>query len=110
MMLACGGVPGVIPTGMADEVEAARASLEQAWDNGPVPPSFTFAAARCRTDGGLLILFDQRGFGSDGLAMAMQGPGAMPEAWAGGFAPVDPATDPEIASFFKESPEIACRP
>ena len=71
--------------------------------------SFTFAGLRCRADGGLLVLFHQRGLGRNGLAVAMQGPGALPEAWAGGFAPVDPATDPEVVHFFSESPEASCR-
>jgi hypothetical protein len=52
---------------------------------------------------------DQRGFGSDGLAMAMQGPDAMPEFWSGGFAPVDRVMDPEIVHFFSEAPEVPCR-
>lgn len=106
---ACSGVSGVVPPGLDGEVAAARQSLESHWDNGPLPPTFTFVAVRCRADGGLLVLFDQRGFGSDGLAIAMQGPDALPEHRSGGFAPVDPATDPEIAHFFNEAPEVPCR-
>lgn len=105
----CVGVdPGSVPAGFADEVEAARRSLETHWD-GPPPMSFTFAALRCRADGGLLVLFHQQGLGRNGLAFAMQGPGAFPASWAGGFAPVDPATHPEIVHFFAESPESPCR-
>jgi len=91
-------------------VEAARRSLELHWDATPASPSFAFVAIRCRTDGGLLVLFDQRSLTGDGLAMAMRGPGVSGDnAWAGGFAPIDPATDPEIAHFFDEAPEVACR-
>ena len=106
---ACGGTsPSSALTGFEDEVAAARRSLESNWD-GPMPASFTYADLRCRADGGLLVLFHQRGVGPDGLAVAMQGPGALADAWAGGFAPVDPATDPEIAHFFSEAPEVSCR-
>lgn len=109
LVAACVGVaPGSVPAGFADEVDAARRSLETNWD-GPPPMTFTFAGLRCRADGGLLVLFHQQGFGRNGLAFAMQGPGALPAAWAGGFAPVDPATDPEIVHFFAESPEVSCR-
>ena len=88
---------------------SARRSLGFQWDATPAAPTFAFVAIRCRADGGLLVLFDQRGFAADGLAMAMRGPGAGgDDAWAGGFAPVDPATDPEIEHFFGEAPEVAC--
>ena len=104
----CAGPADVrIPVGFADEVAAARRSLESNWD-GPMPASFSFFERRCRADGGLLLLFRQHGFGADGLAVAMQGPGALPESWAGGFAPIDPATDPEIEHFFSEASEVAC--
>lgn len=106
---ACSGVSGVVPPGLEDEVAAAGRSLESHWDNGPIAPTFTFVAVRCRADGGLLVLFNQRGLGSDGLAMAMQGPDALPEHWSGGFAPVDPVNDPEIEHFFSDAPEVPCR-
>lgn len=109
VLAACVGMtPGSVPAGFADEVDAARRSLEANWD-GPPPMTFTFVSVRCRADGGLLVLFQQQGLGREGLAVAMQGPGALPDAWAGGFAPVDPATDPEIVHFFSEASEVACR-
>ena len=107
---ACQGAGPTVPAGFEGDVASARRSLELHWDSTPAAPSFVFEAVRCRADGGLLILFDQRGFAADGQAMAMRGPGVGgDDAWAGGFAPVDPATDPEIKHFFSEQPEIACR-
>jgi hypothetical protein len=106
---ACQGAGQTVPVGFEADVASARRSLELHWDSTPAAPSFVFEAVRCRADGGLLVLFDQRGFAADGLAMAMRGPGVSgDDAWAGGFAPVDPATDPEIAHFFGEAPEVAC--
>ena len=98
-----------VPGADGDIVMAGRASLLQEWD-GPLPVEFVFRAQRCRDDGGVVLLFDQRGpLGSAGTAMAMSGdPRAEPRAWAGGFAPVDPVTDPEIRAFFAESPEVPC--
>lgn len=107
---ACQGGDRSIPAGFEADVASARRSLELHWDSTPASPAFVFVAVRCRADGGLLVLFDQRGLTGDGLAVAMRGPGAGGDwAWAGGFAPVDPATDPEIAGFFGASPEVACR-
>ena len=98
-----------IPPHLRTSVSAARASLDREWeDRGP--RTFRYLHARCREDGGLLLLFDQHGpFGSDGIAIAMSGnPAWATGAWAGGFAPINPATDPEIAGFFASSPEVAC--
>lgn len=102
--------PMRVPARFEADVASARRSLELHWDATPAAPTFSFVAVRFRADGGLLVLFDQRGFAADGLAVAMRGPGAGGDnAWAGGFAPIDPATDPEIAHFFGEHREVACR-
>jgi hypothetical protein len=104
----CAGSLGVIPSGLQDEVESARRSLKENWER-PVPVSFAFVAARCRADGGLLLTFEQRGvIGSEGLAIAMRGPTGAVDDWGGGFAPIDPRTDPEILAFFSLAPEVAC--
>lgn len=110
VVVACQGGDRSIPAGFEADVASARRSLELHWDSTPASPSFVFVAVRCRADGGLLVLFDQRGIAGDGVAVAMRGPGTGGDgAWAGGFAPVDPATDAEIVHFFGESPEVACR-
>jgi hypothetical protein len=90
-------------------VQAGRTSLLEHWD-GPLPIDFQFRSMRCREDGGVVVLYDQRGpLGTEGIAMALSGdPRAEPGAWAGGFAPIAPATDPEIRAFFAESPEVPC--
>jgi hypothetical protein len=98
----------VVPSGLQDEVDSARRSLEVLWD-GPPPVSFAYVGARCRADGGVLLTFEQRGvIGSEGLAIAMRGPAAAVDDWGGGFAPIDPRTDPEILAFFSLAPEVAC--
>jgi len=105
----CGGsLAGIVPLGFEERIELARQSLVGNWDNGPIPPTFTFRQLRCRADGGLLVLFQQQGFGDDGTAFAMQGGGALANAWAGGFAPIDPVNDREIVAFFREKPEAVC--
>ena len=103
------GPDAALPTGVAPFVDAARQSLVSAWD-GLGSPGFRFLAARCADDGGLVLLFEQTGmFGIDGVAVAMSGrPQAIDGGWAGGFAPIDPATDPEIAFFFAERREVPC--
>lgn len=97
------------PASLADYVEGARASLQQHWE-GSNHPSFAFTSARCRSDGGVVLLFEQRaGDGAVGTAFALSSrPSGDPDAWAGGFAPVNPETDPEITAFFGEGMEVSC--
>lgn len=94
---------------MADCIDAARLSLEVHFEASD-RPTFSFQSARCRADGGVVLLFKQRGRDSaDGTAFALSGrPSSDPGAWAGGFAPVDPASDPEIMAFFRDGMEMAC--
>lgn len=108
--IACSNAPGVaVPPGLAPFVDAARRSLERESDGLPFR-SFRFLAARCSDDGGLVLLFEQTSpFGSDGMAFALSGsPRADAGGWAGGFAPIDPVTDPEIRFFFAERREVPC--
>jgi hypothetical protein len=101
-----------IPDGTWPYVDAARVSLEQNQDR-LFHSQFVFHEVRCRPDGGVVVIFDQRGFfGSDGLAFAMSGtPSSDPGRWAGGYAPVDPDTDQEIRAFLgtHEVPLSDCR-
>jgi hypothetical protein len=104
----CGGQPDLapIPLGFEDRVESARDSVG---DNaeGLVRPWFAFVDARCRADGGVVIIFREQGPFSDGqFAYAMQGGGAV--AWGGGIGIDDPATDDEIVRFFAAAPEVGC--
>lgn len=104
---ACEGMPA--PSSVAGYLGAARLSLEQHFD-GPGRPNFSFRSARCRADGGVVLLFEQlRGDGAQGIAFALSDrPSRDPGAWAGGFAPVDPAFDPEITAFFRDGMEVSC--
>jgi hypothetical protein len=83
--------------------------LEREADGYPLR-SFHFVAARCTDDGGLILLFEQTNpFGTDGLAFALSGsPQAGEMGWAGGFAPIDPATNTEISYFLAERREVPC--
>ena len=87
----CEGMPA--PASVADYIDAARLSLEQHFE-GSGRPIFSFQSARCRADGGVVLLFEQRGSdGANGTAFALSGrPSGDAGAWAGGFAPVDPAS------------------
>lgn len=110
-LVACAG-DAPIPDAYSAKVQGARASLEQHWDGLP-QPIFRFVAIRCRVDGGILVVFEERGGRHSGAsAFAMQGPGAQdgPWAWAGGFGIRDIDADSEIRFFFSESPEAPCPP
>lgn len=101
-----------VPAAYRAKVDGARASLEGNWDGLPVP-IFRFASITCRADGGILVVFEERGGRHSGaFAFAMQGPGAGdgPGAWAGGYGVTDLATEVEIRFFFDESPEAPCPP
>ena len=59
---------------------------------------------------GIVILFRQVGGPTPGEpAFAMQGPGAVADAWAGGYGDMA-AIDDEIEFNFGDVPEIACLP
>lgn len=107
VLAACGGGSGVVPPGLADRVAGARSSLQDNWEGWLFKPAFDFVGARCRADGGLLLLYALRGMGASGFGFAVQGPGAPGDAWSGGFTQ-DISTDSEIAFFFAESREIPC--
>ena len=107
------GADAVPPDSVAPYVEGARASLTM-HQEGLIPSRFWFRLARCRADGGMVVVFEEVGLGgSEGLAMAMGARGVVPrgqpDAWGGGgFGLIDPRTDPEIAHFFAEIPEVPC--
>jgi hypothetical protein len=95
--------PALVPM-----VDSARNSLASNQDG--LDSTFVFRRIRCRDDGGVLLLFDQVGpFGNEGTAFASSaGPDWGVFTWAGGLAPIDPATDPEIRAFFEGVAEIPC--
>jgi len=94
------------PDSVAPFVDAAREALRREDDRHR---DFAFRSARCREDGGVVLLFEQYGAASEGLAVALSGaPAADPGVWAGGFASIDPATDPEIRAFFEARREVRC--
>lgn len=110
-VVACSG-EAPVPEPYRAKVEGARASLELNWDGLP-RPVFAFAGIRCRVDGGLLVVFHERGGRHSGAsAVAMQGPRAADDAWAwaGGYGIRDVSADPEVRFFFSESPEAPCPP
>ena len=106
----CGPGPDApAPARFGPFIEGARAAFDLQ-DGGPVPATFRFVAARCRDDGGVVMVFEQSG-GSrpGGLAVAMsRTPSADASSWAGGFAPIDPVTDPEVLAFFEGGREVPC--
>jgi hypothetical protein len=72
-LVGCTAAQPPVPDRMWPYVDAARVSLEQNQD-GLFRSRFVFHEVRCRLDGGLVVIFDQRGFfGSDGLAFAISG-------------------------------------
>jgi hypothetical protein len=103
-----GGNLAPIPRGLEDRVESARDSVSDNWE-GFGRPWFAFVEARCRADGGLVIVFAEQGFGADGaFAYAMAGGGAVPDSWSGGIGIDDPANDDELIHFFAEAAEVPC--
>ncbi|HEY7115500.1 MAG TPA: hypothetical protein VH475_02880 [Tepidisphaeraceae bacterium] len=110
-LVGCTAAQPPVPDRMWPYVDAARVSLEQNQD-GLFRSRFVFHEVRCRLDGGLVVIFDQRGFfGSDGLAFAISGsPSSDPGSWAGGYAATDPNTNEEIRAFLgkHEVPVSAC--
>ena len=109
-LVACSGPAPIARGAAAPYIGAARTSLERNHD-GPLTPTFTFHSARCREDGGLVLLFEQRaGSVSEGPAFALaRDPSTDAGAWSGGFAPTDADSDPEITAFFAEAPEVPCQ-
>lgn len=97
-----------VPRGMGERVESARRSLRSNED-GPFRSTFAFRAARCRADGGLLLVFEQASVAGRTSAFAMQGPAANAESWAGGLGVRDIDNEPEIVAFFADVPEVSCR-
>lgn len=110
-LVGCSSTPRApVPPDLAPFVDAGRKNLERHAEGLPLR-SFHFLAARCTDDGGLIVLFEQSNpFGTDGVAYALSGNPQAGEKgeWAGGFAPVDPATDQEITYFLKDRREVPC--
>lgn len=102
LLAGCGPYDDVapVPPTQADRIESARASLQDHWE-GALEPTFAFLAIRCRSDGGALVLFAQRGpFVQGDLAVAMQGGKLAADQWSGGYGSIDPRSDPDIVAFF----------
>lgn len=109
LLLGCAAavVDGEVAPGTAEAVELARHALIRN-EEGLIRSRFGLRDVRCRADGGLLVVFEQANLVRRSHAFAMQGPGADPENWAGGYGVDDVDTDSEVLYFFSESPEVAC--
>jgi hypothetical protein len=105
----CLGPDAVVPAGLEGQVVSARQALLANWDRIP-RPELRFVEARCRSDGGLVIVFEQGGLGvAGGYSIAMAGPGRSdPDAWGGGFGILDPDSDPEVRQFLLHASEVPC--
>jgi hypothetical protein len=95
-----------IPAAYRDAVESARQSL-RVHEDWPGRSTFAVRAVRCRADGGLVVVFDQHGLRGP-HAIALRGPDAAPDSWAGALGIADLEHDPEIEHFFSQSPEASC--
>ena len=88
-------------------IESGRNSL-RAREDGLPRSTFSFHQARCRADGGLLVIFEQSRLGHRTFAYVMGGPGKSEGSWAGGLQVPRLDGDPEIDHFFSISPEAEC--
>jgi hypothetical protein len=95
-----------IPPGYEAQVPSARASLV---DNaeGLIAPRLAFVAARCFANGGLVLVFREAGSTDPrDVAFAMQGAGAIADAWSGGFG--QEGMEEEVAFNFGGIDEVPC--
>ena len=96
------------PPVLAPYVGDARASVRQNIE-GLLPAHLRYIGARCRADGGAVILFEQWQPPYVDVRYAYAMAGSLPTlAWSGGTGWEDLAEDPEIAAFLG-STEVACR-
>jgi len=95
------------PTRLAPYVDSARRSVGQNID-GLLPSHLRYVAARCRSDGGAVLVFEQwqPPYVGPRYAYAMAG-AVPPSGWSGGTSFEDLRDDPEIA-FFLGSNEVDC--
>ena len=95
------------PARIASYVEAGRSDLRGNIDG--LPPHLRFVAARCRADGGVMLVFEQWAppYLVVPYAYVMSGHWPPLQGWSGGANWHDLADDPEVAAFFGSS-EIAC--
>ena len=104
----CGAVTDApVPASVAPFLESARAEL-LAQSDDPLD-AFAFRSARCRADGGLVLVFDRlRGGGRVGYGFTMSGaPAAEPTGWGGGFGRGELGDDPEVVAFLAGD-EVPC--
>lgn len=95
------------PAHIAPYVGDARASLLGEVDQ-VVPIHLRFVAARCRADGGALLVFEhwEAPYLAVRYSYAMSGTWP-PSAWGGGIGMEDLAGNPEIAAFMGAD-EVSC--
>lgn len=97
-----------VPEWLRDHVGDARATVSRAWP-GIVPRHLRLAAARCRDDGGVVLVFEETGLLARGYAFALTG-FWPPAAWDGGLGFPDLQSvlhEPVIVSFLG-SREVDC--
>lgn len=94
------------PARIAPYVDAGRDDLRANIDG--LPPHLRFVEARCRADGGVMLIYEQWAppYLTVPYAYVMSGRWP-PQGWAGGANSHDLARDPEVAAFFGSS-EVPC--
>ena len=110
VLLGCAPViDAQIPPGYQALVESARGNVLGNYE-GLFRPGLAMTQIRCFANGGVVVLFRQVGGRTPGEpAFAMQGPGAVADAWAGGYGALA-EIDAEIEFNFGHVPEVACPP
>lgn len=95
------------PAHLGPYVAAARARLLGELDD-LLPAHLRFVAARCRADGGALLVFEQREPPFLGVRYSYVMSGTWPPTgWGGGVGMDDLEGDPEIAAFLTFG-EVPC--
>lgn len=95
------------PMRVAPFVDDARADVLREIDH-VLPVYLRFVAARCRADGGALLVFEHWMPPYVGVRYSYAMSGTWPPtSWGGGISVADLARDPEIAAFLR-SDEVPC--
>lgn len=97
------------PAQIAPYVEDARANLRANIGKLAIPPYLRFVEARCRADGGVMLVFEQWAppYLTVPYAYVLSGRWPVLGWGAGGANQDDLANDPEVAPFFGSS-EVPC--
>ncbi len=97
------------PDRIAPYVDVGRDNLRGNIDDHALPPHLRFIGARCRADGGVMLVYEQWAppYLTVPYAFVMSGHWPPQEGWSGGVNWHDLADDPEVVAFFGSS-EIPC--